>query len=220
MVRILRQCCDSLAEAHDRNLVHRDIKPGNIFLCRIADELDAVKVLEFGLAGEASPGGEDIVDGTPEYMAPEQAEGDAVDGRADLYALGCVAWWLLTGRTPFTAADPSAMMRRHIYEHPPALADTAAQPVPATLATLVHRLLEKNPVRRPPRRPRSGRSARRHRLRGRASLGRCQLPRLLGWHRPAPAGRRAHRDAPAGEERLTSGQSLSHRYKPAPRTRA
>jgi serine/threonine protein kinase len=123
-VHLLVQVCASLAEAHDRGLIHRDVKPANLFLCRAADEVDIVKVLDFGLVrslrassgqhrathdqgslGEPLTGYQQGILGTPGFMAPEQVLGRSMDGRADLYALGCVAFWLLTGRLLFDDPD-------------------------------------------------------------------------------------------------------------------
>jgi serine/threonine protein kinase len=123
-VHLLVQACASLAEAHDRGLIHRDVKPANLFLCRAADEVDIVKVLDFGLvrsvrasSGQLRPAGgrgsleepltgyQQGILGTPGFMAPEQVLGRSMDGRADLYALGCVAFWLLTGRLLFDDPD-------------------------------------------------------------------------------------------------------------------
>ncbi len=109
VVHVLRQVCDSLEEAHARGLVHRDIKPANIHLGRVGCREDFVKVLDFGLVKTAAVGAaqslatmEGVIMGTPAYMAPEMALGDKVDARADLYALGCVAYYLLTGEQVFT----------------------------------------------------------------------------------------------------------------------
>ena len=122
---LLKQVCHSLAEAHARGLVHRDIKPANIFVCRMGLDHDVVKVLDFGLVHEvrrdrdedltkslASLGG---VVGTPAFMAPESLAGDkAVDHRADLYALGCVAFFLLTGQHVFHGRTPLQALMDHV----------------------------------------------------------------------------------------------------------
>lgn len=157
-VAILRQACLSLAEAHDQGLVHRDIKPANIYLCRLADEVDVVKVLDFGLvlavqngrdkgsSGRLSMPG--TVFGTPTCMAPEQARGLEIDGRADLYAIGCVAWWLVTGKTPFDAADAMGQLLAHVNSPLPDL--RALRPeLPETLVVLINDLLAKDPAARP-----------------------------------------------------------------------
>ena len=101
VVSVLRQACRSLAEAHEAGLLHRDVKPHNLFLCRLGLECDVVKVLDFGLV--KSVGGEEdaqltaegTLTGTPAYMPPERAAGGPGDARSDIYALGCVAWWML-----------------------------------------------------------------------------------------------------------------------------
>jgi len=105
VVYLLRQACSSLAEAHHRGLVHRDIKPANIYLCHRGMEHDVVKVLDFGIVKKAVTDNEPAaralttandIAGTPDFMAPEIAMGASnIDGRADIYALGCVAFWLL-----------------------------------------------------------------------------------------------------------------------------
>lgn len=157
VVSILRQTCLSLAEAHDRGLVHRDIKPANIYLCRLADEVDVIKVLDFGLVLSVAPGGgaaanrlstPGMVSGSPICMAPEQACGQEVDQRADLYALGCVAWWLLSGKLPFNATDPMAMMLAHVNSPLPDLR-TLVPGLSSELADLVHSLLAKDAAARP-----------------------------------------------------------------------
>jgi serine/threonine-protein kinase len=156
VVHVLRQACHSLAEAHARGLVHRDIKPANIYLCRQGLELDFVKVLDFGLVKRTTTGKtsdprltqEGQMSGTPTYMAPESATGDAdVDARADLYALGCVAYWLLTGRTLFAGDTPLKQILAHVADVPPPPSRHA--PVPAALDELVLRCLAKKPGDRP-----------------------------------------------------------------------
>ena len=152
---ILRQACLSLAEAHDRGLVHRDIKPANIYLCRLADEVDVVKVLDFGLVLSVQSNTSDTrlslpgtVYGTPTCMAPEQARGQTVDGRTDLYALGCVMWWLLAGQLPFSAPDAMGLMLAHVNEVPRPLAEVRPG-LPLDLVNLVADLLAKDPAARP-----------------------------------------------------------------------
>ena len=163
-IAILRQACLSLAEAHDRGLVHRDIKPANIYLCRLADEVDVVKVLDFGLvvsvvSGQSGQSGQSgvgatrlslpgTVFGTPTCMAPEQARGQTLDGRTDLYALGCVMWWLLAGELPFNAPDAMGLMLAHVNETPRNLGDVCPG-LPPALVALVADLLAKDPAARP-----------------------------------------------------------------------
>jgi hypothetical protein len=153
-VHVLRQVCRSLAEAHERGLVHRDVKPANIYLCRQGIEVDFVKVLDFGLvkhtarsSGEPHLTQEGQISGTPSYMAPEVARGEALDRRADLYAVGCVAYWLLAGRTVF----PGDTAMKQILAH---VGDTPSRPslhgaVPQALDELVLRCLAKSPSERP-----------------------------------------------------------------------
>jgi serine/threonine-protein kinase len=158
-VPILRQVCHSLAEAHGNGLVHRDIKPANIFLCRYGQDVDFVKVLDFGLvkrAGEQSRGDVKLTDvgafaGTPAYGSPESAagEGDEVDARSDLYSLGCVAYWLLTGRTVFKASSPMLMLVQHINNAPEPPSKVSELDVPPALDELVMNCLEKEQANRP-----------------------------------------------------------------------
>jgi tRNA A-37 threonylcarbamoyl transferase component Bud32 len=122
-VHILRQACHSLADAHSQGIVHRDIKPGNIFVARSGLEYDFVKVLDFGLvkhlyATETDTAHltiEGVASGTPGFMAPEIASDHRrVDARADLYALGCVAYWILTGKLVFEGESAMAILVRHV----------------------------------------------------------------------------------------------------------
>ncbi|MFF4427870.1 serine/threonine-protein kinase [Streptomyces sp. NPDC001513] len=143
------QVADALSYAHRADVVHRDIKPANLVL--VAD--DRVKVCDFGIAGfvHADSGltREGSLMGTPDYMAPEQCQGQRVDGRADLYALGCVLFALLTGRPPFTThGDFRVVMMDHIHTPPPRLASLRPG-VPVELDRLVSVLLAKDPGDRP-----------------------------------------------------------------------
>ena len=157
-VHILRQVCASLGEAHRRGLVHRDIKPANIYLCERAFEHDFVKVLDFGLVKWHAklPSEEDLrlsqtgtIHGTPSYMAPEIALGKGpVDGRADLYTLGCVAYWLITGKLVFEEKTFPAMLLAHANEQPAAPSSRTDQLVPASLDAIVLSCLAKDPADR------------------------------------------------------------------------
>jgi serine/threonine-protein kinase len=156
-IHLLRQVCHSLSEAQSRGLVHRDIKPANIFICQYGEDYDFVKVLDFGIAKTASAGtGSEsaltqvnAVHGTPAFMAPEQALGGSVDARTDIYATGCVAYWLLTGELVFTAETPMALLLHHA-QTPPAVPSARAElPIPAGLDELVMSCLAKNPAERP-----------------------------------------------------------------------
>jgi serine/threonine-protein kinase len=157
VIYLLRQVCHSLSEAQSYGLVHRDIKPANIFLCRYGEEYDFVKVLDFGIVGtvrggeKASPmhTRDNSPPGTPAFMAPEQAMGPELDGRADIYATGCVAYWLLTGQFVFTAETPMGLILKHAQTPPPAPSTRASVPLPAGLDELVLACLAKEPADRP-----------------------------------------------------------------------
>jgi serine/threonine-protein kinase len=157
VVHILRQVCDSLQEAHVSGLVHRDIKPANIHVGTLGLRHDFVKVLDFGLVKsvmerEPNPGlatGMGLTPGTPAYMAREASGADAVDARADIYALGCVAYYLLTGKLVFEGTSAIQMMARHLQEAPVAPSRRTEQHVPAALDHLVLACLAKEPADRP-----------------------------------------------------------------------
>jgi len=156
-VYLLRQVCHSLGEAHARGLVHRDIKPANIFMCRLGPDDDFVKVLDFGLVKhvEAPAGGsmltlEGITAGTPGYMAPEIALGQAgVDGRADLYSLGCVAYYILTGQPVFSGDTPVATVLAHVQTPPVPPSARSEFAIPPALDALILECLAKDPAARP-----------------------------------------------------------------------
>jgi serine/threonine protein kinase len=158
VIHILRQVCDSLEEAHTRGLVHRDIKPANIHLGMVGLRHDFVKVLDFGLVKEVSnvsvessmatiPG--QMALGTPAYMAPEMALGEAVDGRADIYALGCVAYYLLTGQLVFEAEKAFQMIAKHLQTTPIPPSARTEQPISPELERLILKCLAKSPGERP-----------------------------------------------------------------------
>jgi eukaryotic-like serine/threonine-protein kinase len=157
VIHILRQTCASLAEAHARGLVHRDIKPANIHLGRLGLVYDFVKVLDFGLVKPVADRSLEqslntqagLIIGTPGYMAPEMALGDRVDGRADLYALGCVAYYLLTGRQVFEGDTAMQVMSRHLQADPLPPSKRGALTIPPELDELVLACLEKKPEDRP-----------------------------------------------------------------------
>jgi serine/threonine-protein kinase len=157
VVYLLHQVCHSLSEAEFCGLVHRDIKPANIFLCRYGEEYDFVKVLDFGsvkAASDAADGGpahtrENAVHGTPAFIAPEQAMGTDLDERADIYATGCVAYWLLTGQFVFTADTPMGFLLQHAQTPPAPPSSRTDLPIPAALDDLVLSCLAKDPANRP-----------------------------------------------------------------------
>jgi serine/threonine-protein kinase len=152
----LRGIAGSLSEAHTRGLVHRDIKPANVMLCRRGGEDDVVKVLDFGLVKDTrSPHTRDLtralrVLGTPAYMAPERIERpDSADARSDLYALGAVGFYLLTGKAPFDGDSDLALAYRVVHTPAPRASSAAPEPVPAGLDELIARCLSKSVQQRP-----------------------------------------------------------------------
>jgi hypothetical protein len=158
VIHIMRQACHSLAEAHERALVHRDIKPANIFVCRYGREYDFVKVLDFGLVKRSGATKERDVEitqigtfvGTPAYGSPEMAAGsDSVDAASDIYSLGCVAFWLLTGRTVFTAPSVPMMLVQHINSEPDPPSRYAQQEFPPGLDAVILQCLRKEGGDRP-----------------------------------------------------------------------
>jgi tRNA A-37 threonylcarbamoyl transferase component Bud32 len=157
---LLRHVCHSLGEAHERGLIHRDIKPSNIFTCRLGLSVDFIKVLDFGLVKtdrESAQGQTvlltqpDVTTGTPAFMPPEMALGDRpVDRRVDLYALGCVGYWLLTGKLVFEAETPVQMMIQHIQSDPVPPSERTEIEVPPGLDRAILQCLAKRPEDRPP----------------------------------------------------------------------
>jgi serine/threonine-protein kinase len=156
-VHVLRQVCESLEEAHAIGLVHRDIKPANIHLGRVGLRHDFVKVLDFGIVKsvaesdvtQTQPTTEGLALGTPGYMAPEMALGAPLDGRADIYALGCVAYYLLTGRPVFAGSKGLQILVKRLTEDPPPLSSASASAIPAALERAVMECLARDPADRP-----------------------------------------------------------------------
>ena len=155
-IHLLTQACASLGEAHARGLIHRDIKPSNIFACRLGLDVDFVKVLDFGLVRAAAQPEADtsltlpgFMIGTPAYLAPELAGGEQATHHSDVYALGCVAWWLLTGRMVFDAASPSRALRQHLFDQPGPPSSHSPHDIPPELDALVLAALAKEPEERP-----------------------------------------------------------------------
>jgi serine/threonine-protein kinase len=159
-IYLLRQLCHSLAEAHARGMVHRDIKPANIFVCRMGLEFDFVKVLDFGLVqtrrhDPSTAVTETLITaqpliGTPAYMAPEMILGrDDVDRRADVYAIGCVAFYLLTGTRVFQDGNQMQVLVDHVHAEPVPPSSRLGRPLPREVDVLVLDCLRKNPGDRP-----------------------------------------------------------------------
>ncbi|MGH7713865.1 MAG: serine/threonine-protein kinase, partial [Gemmatimonadaceae bacterium] len=150
---ILMQVSDALAYAHERGVVHRDIKPDNILIER---EDERVMVTDFGIARAVTEGADarltatGMAIGTPAYMSPEQSMGEReIDGRSDLYSLGIVAYQMLSGELPFTAQSTPALLVKHISERPPPI-DERCPDAPLDLARAIMLLLEKEPANRFP----------------------------------------------------------------------
>jgi eukaryotic-like serine/threonine-protein kinase len=151
-IHITRQVCRALREAHALGVVHRDMKPANVFLLSRDDDDDFVKVLDFGLVKETSPheGQEHTqigqIMGSPRYMAPEQVQGKSVDARTDIYSVGATLFAMLAGRPPFDKATELATMMAHVSDPPPTLASVAPDlALPPGLEAVVLKCLAKKP---------------------------------------------------------------------------
>jgi serine/threonine-protein kinase len=153
-VHILRQVCHSLLDAHGNGLIHRDIKPSNIFLCRYGHDVDFVKILDFGLVKSLQPlhttdeilTAQNALLGTPAYIAPEVIyAGQDIDARADLYSVGCVAFWLLVGRPVFVGDSVGEVLRQHLHDDPPPPSRCSELEIPASLDQIVLDCLRKRP---------------------------------------------------------------------------
>jgi serine/threonine-protein kinase len=154
VIFLLRQVCSALAEAHAAGLIHRDLKPGNLYISERGGLCDFVKVLDFGLVkriqepSAARLTADHVVSGTPHYMAPEQALGAReLDARSDLYALGAIAYHMLCGQPPFPGDNPMAVMIAHAHEKLPPLSAHRAD-IPDDLQQVVLRCLAKSPADR------------------------------------------------------------------------
>jgi len=156
VIHILRQACAALGEAHDRALIHRDVKPGNIFLCRERGVPDMVKMLDFGVvkdltqSQDAGATGDQSVIGTPLYLSPESISHPAsIDARSDVYSLGAVGYFLLCGQPVFSGSTLLAICAHHLHSVPECPSLRLARPLPADLETILMRCLEKKPNARP-----------------------------------------------------------------------
>jgi serine/threonine protein kinase/GAF domain-containing protein len=156
VIMLVRQACRSLAEAHDYGLVHRDVKPANLFVTRLGHEYDYLKVLDFGIVKDrprtrdsALLTAQGLFQGTPAFMAPEIIFGELpIDGRADLYSLACTAYWVLTGQLVFDAKTPADMLLHHAQTKPTPPSEISELPVPRRLEQILMRCLEKDPANR------------------------------------------------------------------------
>lgn len=153
---VARQICRALREAHGLGVIHRDLKPANVFLVQHGDESDFVKVLDFGLVKNVSDSKtEDLTQtglfmGSPKYMAPEQIQGQRVDARTDIYALGVILYEMLTGKVPFDRPNSVHILMAHVNEPPPDMRTMNPNlAISAELEQLVFSCLAKNPDERP-----------------------------------------------------------------------
>ena len=148
VVKILIQCCASLAEAHSIGIIHRDIKPDNVFLLNMAGSPDFVKLLDFSVAklleGDRMKTQAGVVFGTPQYMSPEQGRGLPLDARSDLYALGVLAFEMLSGNVPYNDDNAMTVIQMHLHGAIPPMPDS----VPYSVQAIVRRAMEKEPARR------------------------------------------------------------------------
>jgi eukaryotic-like serine/threonine-protein kinase len=153
VIHILQQVCGALAEAHERRLVHRDIKPANVFLCERGDVADVVKVLDFGLVKDIEQSGElsaELVAGTPSYIAPEVITApEEVGPASDLYAVGGLGYFLLTGQVVFPATSILEMCVHHVKTTPVPPRERTDNPIPQALEDLLLQCLLKEPEHRP-----------------------------------------------------------------------
>jgi len=158
VVHIMTQICDSLAEAHSLGLIHRDIKPGNVFICRRGGVADCVKVLDFGLVREYRAGGPEsavaaniaTIEGTPWFMPPEAIQGSApTDPRSDLYSMGALGYFLLTGHYIFDAETIAEIHQKQLHAEPVPPTQRTSNPISAEMEQLILRCLEKDMSLRP-----------------------------------------------------------------------
>jgi serine/threonine-protein kinase len=153
-IYLARQACASLAEAHDRGIVHRDVRPDNLFVTQVADDQDFLKVLDFGVARTSARdlGGQDgrALRGTPGYVAPEQIVGAQVDPRTDIYSLGAVLYFMVTGTSPFHGLAPGDALSAHLSKEPPTPSERLGRRVPYDLEQTIARCMAKKPIERYP----------------------------------------------------------------------
>ncbi len=152
-IKIMKQTCSALAEAHDLGIIHRDLKPDNILLTEFRGEANFVKILDFGIAKLKEPDGKPqqkltqagIVYGTPEYLSPEQAQALDLDQRTDIYSLGCILYELITGQVPFSDKNPVQILTKHVFEEPPKPSQVAPGMVAPTMEKIIMKALAKDP---------------------------------------------------------------------------
>lgn len=152
VIKILKQSCSALAEAHDLKIVHRDLKPDNILLANFRGEENFVKVLDFGIAKLVDQGGQQqqltqagIVYGTPEYLSPEQAQAQPLDQRTDIYSLGVILYEMMTGKVPFSSPSAVQVLTMHVFNEPVAPETLAPQRISPTMAAIIKKAMAKKP---------------------------------------------------------------------------
>jgi eukaryotic-like serine/threonine-protein kinase len=198
VIHLLSQVCRALSEAHDAGLVHRDIKPGNVMLGRQGGLRDVVKILDFGLVKDVAARDDvkltraDAFLGTPLYLSPEAInQPETVDARSDLYSVGGVGYFLLTGQPVFTGRTVAELCAKHLYE-PPVPPSVLAPGIPRDLQTILLACLEKSPDQRP-----RDAMALRDRLLACADAGRwSDQDARARWQKHAPSTPRPKTDDP------------------------
>lgn len=155
VIKILKQCCSALAEAHDLKIVHRDLKPDNILLMDFRGEANFVKVLDFGIAKLVDQGSQEhqltqagIVYGTPEYLSPEQAQAQPLDQRTDIYSLGVILYEMMTGKVPFQSSSAVQVLTMHVFNPPTPAEQVAPNRVSPTMAAIINKAMAKDPKQR------------------------------------------------------------------------
>ncbi|MFU8806785.1 MAG: serine/threonine protein kinase, partial [Bradymonadaceae bacterium] len=155
-IKIMKQLCSGLSEAHDLGIIHRDLKPDNVLLTRFRGEDNFVKILDFGIAKLNEPDGKPeqkltqagIVYGTPEYLSPEQAQALELDQRTDIYSLGVMLYEMMTGKVPFTASTPVSILTMHVFNEPPKPSEVAPGKVAPSMERIILKALAKDPTHR------------------------------------------------------------------------
>lgn len=153
-IRIMKQACSALAEAHDLGIIHRDLKPDNILLTEFRGDKNFVKILDFGIAKLKEPDGgpnaakltqAGIVYGTPEYLSPEQAQALELDHRTDIYSLGVMLYEMMTGQVPFNADSPVKILTKHVFEQPRRPNEIAHGRIAPTMENIIMKAMAKKP---------------------------------------------------------------------------
>lgn len=216
------QALRSLAEAHLANLVHRDLKPHNIFLHEVEGDDPVVKVLDFGIAKRLGSNltGTGKAFGTPSYMSPEQAQNEPLDNRSDLYSLACVLFQCVTGKPPFEGDDPLAVLLAHVTKDPPNLRQVAATPVSEALVQVLEKAMAKHPDDRYPTAIAFRQALEGCRGRNRTEVARAAssatIAELMHSIPPPPADERTIAYGTPGEDRTASFPNLTpHGVTPA-----